>query len=138
MAQECRLSAALTIKDTQYGFAGATGTVWTIAPDFTFTIARHIGLKILDPYKQGRLTPEQQVHFKAMLGRVVVSKLPKRLGSGPRVNARTITLSYGGADSVLTLPPGGGDLRSLRGPAGDDSAAALLEIAGTVKEMTGS
>jgi len=54
------------------------------------------------------------------------------------VNARIITLSYGGADSVLTLPPGGGDLRSLRGPAGDDSAAALVEIAGAVKEMTAS
>ena len=73
-----------------------------------------------------------------MLGRVGVSKLPKRLGGGPRVNARIITLSYGGADSVLTLPPGGGDLRSLRGPAGDDSAAALVEIAGAVKEMTAS
>jgi len=46
VAQECPLSAALTLKDTQYGFAGETGTVWTIAPDFTFTIARHIGLKI--------------------------------------------------------------------------------------------
>jgi hypothetical protein len=73
-----------------------------------------------------------------MLDRVGVSKLPKRLGGGPRVNARIITLSYGGADSVLTLPPGGGDLRSLRGPAGDDSAAALVEIAGAVKEMTAS
>jgi hypothetical protein len=41
MAQECPLWAALTIKDTQYGFAGATGTVWTIAPDFTFTIASY-------------------------------------------------------------------------------------------------
>ncbi len=45
MAQECPLSAALTLKDTQYGFAGATGTVWTIEPDFTFMIARHIGFK---------------------------------------------------------------------------------------------
>jgi hypothetical protein len=138
MAQEYPLSGALTLKDTQHGFAGETGTVWTIAPDFTFTIARQIGLKILEPYKQGRLSPEQQAHFKAMLDRVGVAGLPKRLGSGPRVNARLITLSYGGRDSVLMLPPGGGDLRSLRAAAGDDPAAALLEIAGTVKEMTAS
>jgi hypothetical protein len=136
MTQECSLSSALTLKDTQYGVAGGTGTVWIIAPDFTFTIARHIGPKILDPLKQGRLTPEQQVRFKAVLNRVGQAKLPKRLGSGPRVNARIITLSFGGADSVLTLPPGGGDLRSLRAPAGDDLAAAVLEIADTVKEIT--
>lgn len=52
------------------------------------------------------------------------------------MNARIITLSFGGADFVLTLPPGGGDLRSLRAPAGDDLAAAVLEIADTVKEIT--
>jgi hypothetical protein len=138
MSQECPVTGTLTLEDTQYGVAGGTGTVWTIAPDFTFTIARHIGDKIVDPYKQGRLTLEQQVHFKAMLDRVDVAKLPKRLGGGPRVNARMITLSYGGAASVLTLPPGGGDLRSLRAPASDDSAAAVLEIAATVKEMTAS
>ena len=51
---------------------------------------------------------------------------------------RIIGLSYAGEDAVLTLPPGGGDLGSLRAAAGDDSAAALLEIAHTVKEMTAS
>ena len=138
MAQELPLSMPLTLKDTQCGFAGETGTVWTIAPDFTFTIARQIGLKILDPHKQGRLSPEQQAHFKAMLDRVDIAKLPKGFGTEPQVNARMITLSYGGTDSVLTLSPGGGDLSSLRAAAGDDPAAALLEIAATVKEMTAS
>jgi hypothetical protein len=138
MAQELPLSMLLTLKDTQCGFAGETGTVWTIAPDFTFTIARQIGLKILDPHKQGRLSPEQQAHFKAMLDRVDVAKLPKGFGTEPQVNARMITLSYSGTDSVLTLSPGGGDLSSLRAAAGDDPAAALLEIAATVKEMTAS
>jgi hypothetical protein len=138
MAQEFPLSMLLTLKDTQCGFAGETSTVWTIAPDFTFTIARQMGLKILDPHKQGRLSPEQQAHFKAMLDRVDIAKLPKGFGTEPQVNARMITLSYGGTDSVLTLPPGGGDLSSLRAAAGDAPAAALLEIAATVKEMTAS
>jgi hypothetical protein len=80
----------------QCGFAGETGTVWTIAPDFTFTIARQIGFKILDPHKQGRLSPEQQAHFKARLDRVDIAKLPKGFGTEPQVNARMITLSYGG------------------------------------------
>jgi hypothetical protein len=39
MSQKCPLSARLTLKDTQSGFAGETGTMWTIEPDCTFTIA---------------------------------------------------------------------------------------------------
>ena len=53
MAEECPLTAPLTLKDSQSGIAGETGTVWTIAPDCSFTVARHIGPKVLDPYKQG-------------------------------------------------------------------------------------
>src|SRR5216684_9024810 len=49
------LSTALVLKDTQGGFAGETGMVWTIAPDCSYTVARQIGLKALDPHKQGRL-----------------------------------------------------------------------------------
>jgi hypothetical protein len=40
MAEECPLSAPLVLKDTQSGFAGETGDVWTIAPDCSFTVAR--------------------------------------------------------------------------------------------------
>ena len=136
MAQECPLSAPLTLKDTQVGFAGETGTVWTITPDCCYTIARQIGLKTLDPYKQGRLTPEQQGQLKDLLDRIVAAGLPQQLGAGPQVNARRITLSYDGKDSVLTLAPGGGDLSALRAAAGNDQAGALLELADGVKGMT--
>ena len=37
MAEECPLTAPLTLKDSQSGIAGETGTVWTIAPDCSFT-----------------------------------------------------------------------------------------------------
>jgi hypothetical protein len=138
MAQECLTSGPLTLKDTQDGFAGETGTVWTIAPDCSFKIARQIGLKILGPHKQGRLTAEQQARLKDVLDRVAVAGLAKQLGAGSQVNARRITLSYGGKESVLTLAPGGGDLGSLRAAAGNDPAGALLELADTVKGMTDS
>jgi hypothetical protein len=137
MAQECPLSAPLTLKDTQSGFAGETGTVWTIAPDCSFTIARQIGLKTLDPHTQGRLTPEQQAQLKELLDRMAVAPLPARLGGEPQVNARRITLSYGGNQSVLSLPPGGGDLNALHTAAGDP-AGRMLELANTLRGMTGS
>ncbi len=136
MAQECPLSAPLTVKDTQQGFAGETGTVWTILPDCSYTVARLIGLKTLDPERQGRLTAEQQARLKELLDRMSATGFPEQLGGGPRVNARRITLSYGGKHSMLTLAPGGGDLGGLRAAAGNDPIGALLDMADQIKGMT--
>jgi hypothetical protein len=137
MAQECPLTAPLIMKDTQGGFAGQTGTVWTVAPDCSFTVARQIGAKTADPYKQGRLTPEQQALLKEMMDQMAAAPLPERLGSGPQANARQIMFSYGDREAVLTLAPGGGDLGALRAAAGDDAARRMLEMADTLKGMTG-
>ena len=136
MAQECPLSAPLTVTDTQAGFAGETGTVWTISPDCSFTVARQIGLKVLDPHKQGRLSAEQQAHLRDLMNRMAAAPLPKETGT-PQVNARRITLSYGSQQSILSLPPGG-DVGTLGATAGDGPAGRMLELAHTLKGMTGS
>jgi hypothetical protein len=137
MAEECALSAPLVLKDTQSGVAGETGNVWTIAPDCSFTVARQIGLNVLQPHKQGQLTPQQRLQLKQMMDRMTATALPEQLGGEPQVNARHITLAYGGRQSVLTLPPGGGDLASLRAAAGDDSTRLMLDLANDLKTMTG-
>jgi hypothetical protein len=138
LAEECPLSAPLVLKDTQDGFAGETGTVWTIAPDCNFTVAQQIGPKIGDPIRQGRLAADQQLRLKELLKRTEVAELPEKTGSGAQVNARRVTVSFGGKVSVLTLPPGGGDLNALRAAAGTGPAGRLLELAEAVENMTGS
>lgn len=137
MAQECPISAPLVLKDTQSGFAGETGSVWTIAPDCSFTIARQIGPKVLEPHKHGRLTPQQQAQLSDMMQRMTAAALPEHLGGEPQVNARRITLSYRGKQSVLSLPPGGGDLRASRSAASEDSTRLMLELAADLQSMTG-
>ena len=137
MAVECPLSAPLVLRDTQSGVAGETGNVWTIAPDCSFTVARQIGLNVLQPHKQGQLTPQQRLQLKQMMERMTATALPEQLGGGPQVNARRITLAYGGKQSVLTLPPGGGDVVALRAAAGDDSTRLMLDLADNLKAMTG-
>jgi len=137
MAQECPISAPLVLKDTQSGFAGETGNVWTIAPDCSFTVARQVGLNVLQPHKQGQLTSQQRLQLKEIMDRMTATAIPEQLGGGPQVNARHITLAYGGKQSVLTLPPGGGDLASLRAAAGDDSTRLMLEMAADLRSMTG-
>lgn len=138
MAEECPLTAPLTLKDSQSGIAGETGTVWTIAPDCSFTVARHIGPKVLDPYKRGHLTGEQQVRLKEMLDRMEHADLVKPRAATPRVNPRRILLSYGGREAVLTLPPGAGDVSQLQVSAEDHQAKAMLEMAAAMKGMLGS
>ena len=138
MAQESSLSAPLLVKDLQSGFAGETGRVWTISPDGSYAVARQIGLNVLDPDKQGRLTPEQWAQLKTLLDRMAVMALPRQLGGAPQVNARRITLSYGGKESVLNLPPAGGNPGASRSAAGDDPTRLLLELADDLRSMTGS
>jgi hypothetical protein len=137
MAEKCPLSAPLVLKDTQSGFAGETGYVWTIAPDCSFTVARQIGFNVLEPYKRGQLTPPQRDRLKVLLDRMTATGLPEQLGGRPQVNARRITLSYGAKQSVLSMPPGGGDLTALRAAADQDSTRLMLELADDVKGMTG-
>ena len=138
MAQESSLSAPLVLKDVQSGFAGETGRVWTISPDGGYTVARQIGLKELEPDQQGRLTPEQWAQLKTLLDRMAVMALPRQLGGAPQVNARRITLSYGGKQSVLNLPPAGGDPGASRSAAGDDPTRLILELADDLRAMTGN
>ena len=137
MAEECPLSAPLVLKDIQSGFAGETGNVWTIAPDCSFTVARQVGLSVLPPHKQGQLTAQQRSHLKEFMDRMTATVLPGQFGSGPQVNARRITLDYGGKQSVLSLPPGGGDLGALRAAAGDDATRLMLDLADGLKSMAG-
>lgn len=137
MAQECPLDAPLTVKDLQSGFAGETGTVWTIAPDCSFTVARQIGPKIGDPHRRGRLTGEQQVRLRDLLARAEAAKLPSNLGGAPQTNARRISLAYGAKVSVLNLAPGGGEAGARRAASNNEPAAQMLDLAAAVKDMTG-
>ncbi len=137
MAQESLLSAPLVVEDIRSGFAGETGRIWTIVPDGGYTVARQIGLKVLEPDKQGRLTPEQSAQLKALLDRMAASALPQQLGAEPQVNARRITLSYGGRQSVVNLAPAA-DASAARATAGNDPTALMLELVDDLKDMTGS
>ncbi|MGH7064792.1 MAG: hypothetical protein ACREET_12015 [Stellaceae bacterium] len=137
VAQECPLAAPLTVKDLQSGFAGETGTVWTIEPDCSFTVARQIGPKVGDPHRRGKLTPKQQTRLRELMAQVEAAALPEVLGAPPQVNARKVTLAYGAKRAVLHLAPGGGELHGLRAAAGGDRAARMLDLAAAVKDMTG-
>jgi hypothetical protein len=137
MAQEHPLSAPLTVTETQGGVAGETGTVWAIAPDYNFTVARRIGLKVLDPHKRGHLALKQSARLGELLDRMVKTGFQSPLAPPPQVNPHRITVSYGSRQLVLTLAPGGGDIAALRASTADERAKSILELTAAVKDMLG-
>lgn len=123
----------LTVKDSQDGFAGPTGTIWTIKPDCSFEVARFRGEQVSAPHLKGQLTPEQQSQLAAVLTSVAIETLPAQVGEPAPVNARQLSIDYGGKTAVLNL--GMGD-PALQGPS-RDSARRVIEISKAVKGVTG-
>jgi hypothetical protein len=136
MAQQCPLAAPLVVKDLQGGVVGQTGTIWTVAPDCSFTVARQIGAKIADAHKQGRLSAEQQQRLAALIGQANFAAFPDRLGGTPQPNGRQITVSYGRTVSVATLPP---DAAPGASPAtaGDQRVNQTIELARFLDDIIG-
>jgi len=126
-------SAPLVLKDVQGGFAGETGLVWTITPDDSYTVARQIGLKVLEANKKGRLTPEQRARLEELLDWMTAAPSSGQLGGMPQVNSRRITLYYGSMQSAVSVPPGGRDLASA-----DAQTRRMLELANDLKAHIGS
>ena len=133
LAADCSVKPMLTVKDTQDGFAGTTGTIWTIKPDCSYDVARVRAGEVSPPHLKGQLTPEQQSQLTAALSAAAVETLPARIGEPAPVNARQITIEYGGKTAVLNLGMGGA------APPGvsNDAASRVVEIGRIVKTVTG-
>src|SRR5206468_12577242 len=71
---ECPMS--LTLKESQGGFAGTTGTIWIIARDCGFTVSRFVNANISSPHRQGRLTADQQSILSRLLAEKALESLP--------------------------------------------------------------
>jgi hypothetical protein len=132
MSEQCPLSSPLVVKDLQDGFAGQTGSIWTVSVDCTITVARQVGQKVSEPYYRGRLSAEQQVELRNALKKTSLADLPPEAGTGgPPVNARRVVVAMGSRVSTLTLTPGS-DLDAARAAVGNRAAGQLLELAQTV------
>jgi hypothetical protein len=132
-AADCPAKPMLTIKDSQDGFAGKTGTIWTIKPDCSYEVARFRGDEVSPPHLKGQLTPEQQSQLAGVLAAAVVGTLPARIGEPAPVNSHDITLDYGGKTTVLNLGMG---TPVPQGPP-QDPANRVVEISNVVKSLTG-
>ena len=101
-----KLQSSLTLRDSQGGFAGYSGEVWTIAPDGHFTIAHFLNDKIAAPHRQRDLSLAELKSLARVLCKNHLLQLPDSLGSEPKVNPHSLNLSFGTKQTTLVLPPG--------------------------------
>ena len=106
LTREGKLSATLTLKDGQGGFAGFTGLIWTVRPDGSWDRKRFINRTMRKADQQGKLTAEELHSLAAVLAHAQVDKLPPKMGKFRGVNPHVVTLSWGKHQCVWTLPPG--------------------------------
>lgn len=106
LTKDGQLTAKLALKDAQAGFAGDSGTAWTIDPDGTFRVARFFNDKVEKPYREGQLNKEELVTLAKVLTAQGFFGLPTEVGRAPEVNRRRITISFGEKTSTLVLRAG--------------------------------
>jgi hypothetical protein len=127
------LTEKVELQELQTGFAGTTGTVWTVEPDGRYTIAGKINEQ-LTPRQEGMLDAAQLSKIAETLAAADAGNLPIEMGEPPPVNPQTIILRVGEKSSTFNTI-GGIDPDRVDGD--DDPRSRLLKIAASIKEVVG-
>jgi hypothetical protein len=100
------LRAPVELRDAQEGFAGQTGTLWTIEPDGAYRVARFVAQVVQPAHRTGQLTRAELARLAQVLAAQDLLSLPDTVGSLPPVNPRRISVRFGSRVSTLVLAPG--------------------------------
>jgi len=128
-----QLTEKVELQELQTGFAGTTGTVWTVEPDGRYTIAGKINEQ-LTPRQEGTLDAAQLSKIAETLAAADADSLPAEMGEPPPVNPQTIILRVGEKSSTFNTI---GGLDPDRAAGDDDPQSRLLKIAASIKDVVG-
>jgi hypothetical protein len=129
------LRETLTLRDSQEGFAGASGTLLTIEPSGAWRESRFLNEKTQPPHREGRLTKEQLGNLLDTLAKLDLPSLPRRLGSAVPVNPHTLTVVAGAHRSAAVLRPGESLSTATAREASGVEAEAWRRFAGIVQAI---
>jgi hypothetical protein len=130
LTKDGELKEKIEVVDVQGGFAGFTGTAWTIEPSGKWTTARVFNQK-RDMEKTGALTKDQLAKLAKELAAYDLSSL-KGFGK-PVTNPHQVTVRWGKQEATLIVAPGG----ALPKPGTDSLDARYAGIASAVKDVIG-
>jgi hypothetical protein len=123
-----RLAEELVIRDSQGGFAGFSGWIWTIEPDGGWRREPFLNEDVRKADQTGKLTAEDLAALAKDLEEHGLLKLPENIGGEPMVNPHVFTITFGKLQSQLVLGAGA-ELPEPEGkgkPKGADRFAAIV------------
>lgn len=100
------LAAKLELRDSQDGFAGTTGILYSIEADGRFTLAHFVNEKIQPPARRGSLDPAALKALASVLEAQRLRELPVQIGEPPAVNPRRLVIQHGNTRTTLLLQAG--------------------------------
>jgi hypothetical protein len=99
------LKEKLVLREEQGGFAGLTGTIWTIEPSGHWRVESFrpdkAGNEELTTRREGRMTAEQLATLAKGLAAQDLASLPAKLGRDAKVNPHRYSLKFGKKHSTL-------------------------------------
>ena len=99
----------ITLRDSQTGFAGNSGRLWTISPDGSWQHRRFVNRELRPVDQKGKLSPAQIRQVAEALAAADMLRLPQTMGRPPSVNPHRFSLRFG-QRTVSYVTRGGGQL----------------------------
>ena len=106
LTKEGKLRHRLVLKDSQSGFAGVSGFVWTIQPEGKWDRRPFLNDKVRDADRTGKLTAAQLSQLATEFEKYRMLKLPRHLGQRSQVNPHIFSISFGDKEIDLALRGG--------------------------------
>jgi len=129
------LQARLVFRDTQQGFVGVSGEVWTIEVGGHFSIARFLNEKTGPPHWERDLTPIELKCVANVLAASHFLELPDSFGRESKVNAHLLTITFGKKKSELVLQGGEAVTEGTAPPEGDPQTIAWRNFISVVRAI---
>lgn len=105
VTKEGKLTATLKVKDVQGGFAGFTGTLWTLEPSGKWTMSEVFNERLTEKAR-GELTKAQLTALVRELDRFDLDGLTSKQVGKREANPHVVTINHGKKTHTLTFGTG--------------------------------
>jgi hypothetical protein len=106
LTKDGQFKHSLAFREGQMGFAGTTGTVWTIEPSGQWSVATFLNEKTLKTLRKGQLSEKQRRALAQHLASLELLALPEALSDFQGANPRVFNLRFGRHHSSLVTRAG--------------------------------
>ena len=102
------LRKALVLRDSQSGFAGESGQIWTIEPDGSWTHQSFLNAEVREADRKGKFSGSHLAALASHLRKHDLLSLPQQMGKDPGVNPHLFTITFGETSCRLIGQGGAG------------------------------